>query len=170
MKHYAITTMLGLAFAAAGVVVVSMTCPCTTKMLIGLALESIGILIMTPWLVFGRAIKRFANARVFKIRCPDCDGTGICQEKPWPPGRPHSCCGDCARVLIPRAMAPEGFKGCEYENGAKLLVGSGVLYVGFVDYVRAIWRWGRRAFPPKKIMNPHLDPSRAKKSAAVRTH
>jgi hypothetical protein len=43
--------------------------------------------------------------RGFRVRCPDCDGTGLCT------GRgskiPHSCCGDCGRVYVPEFWEPD---------------------------------------------------------------
>ena len=104
----------------------------------------------------------------FRVRCPDCEGTGICHQKS--PLRPHSCCGDCERIEVPRENVPKDFNNGYRCGDGTVTIGSGVLCVGLIDYVRAIWRHGRRAFPLKKIANPHLDPSRTKQSAAMRTH
>lgn len=73
------------------------------------------------------------------ITCPDCNGTGICQtNNPGPSKHPHSCCGDCDRIIIPAtdARVPAGFVPLYGEPYEKVIIGDGLIAVSF-------WRWLR---------------------------
>ncbi len=50
------------------------------------------------------------------VACSGCKGTGICLvNNPGPPIEPHSCCGDCRRITVPRSEVPAGFTPPRYD-------------------------------------------------------
>ncbi len=54
-----------------------------------------------PWL-FRRA-RRWWHAHAWiKVWCPDCEGTGWCKQ--GGSQEPHSCCGDCDRIILPKPV------------------------------------------------------------------
>lgn len=72
-----------------------------------------------------------------KVTCPGCNGTGLCQtlQAGMPPQYPHSCCGDCNRVVVPASSVPPDFDGGWRLPGSDtVLIGSGFLEVSF-------WKW-----------------------------
>lgn len=153
-KRHDFAFVTGSILVSAGAVVVCWENGVTTKMLIGLALESIGILMMT-WFAFGREIKRFVNARIFKIRCPDCDGTGICHQKN--PEFPHSCCNpDCGRIEVPASAVPAEFnRGYRAKDGT-VTIGSGFLDISLFRFLRELATRGRNAFPRRSAIEAFL--------------
>lgn len=59
------------------------------------------------------------------VKCDTCNGSGICAG----PGStaPHSCCGPCARRVVPPTAIPAGFQGNVDPTGA--IIGDGKAYV-----------------------------------------
>lgn len=73
------------------------------------------------------------------VACDGCAGTGICTGENATV--PHSCCGDCDRIVVPARRVPSNFMGL-MRNGSTAMVGTGVM-----------WRrpWSRR-----QIKHPRL--------------
>ena len=87
--------------------------------------------------------------RGFRVRCPDCDGTGLCT------GRgskiPHSCCGDCGRVYVPEFWVPYGFKGNWRERNAQPDVSERYVMIGSGWVTGTLWQRIRRGGPLRRI-------------------
>lgn len=53
-------------------------------------------------------------ATAFRVRCPGCDGTGLCKRVAGH-GKPHPCCHNCGEVYVPLAWVPISFVGTWHE-------------------------------------------------------
>lgn len=102
------------------------------------------------WKYFKSAASWIFGLGRWRVVCPDCKGTGICQL--GNSEYPHSCCGDCGRTYIPVSKAPTGFnRGSSFSDGT-VIIGTGWiwgsfwsgLYNGF--YHNRIVKKGRKAY------------------------
>jgi ribosomal protein S27E len=63
------------------------------------------IVVLAKWLT----IKKYLST-AFRVRCPGCDGTGLCKSTAAH-GNPHACCRNCGDVYVPSSWVPERFVG-----------------------------------------------------------
>lgn len=88
------------------------------------------------------ALKRLLSLGRWKIICPCCKGTGICQD----PGSvfPHSCCGDCERKYVPWSTVPSNFDGENHDAFMKISPDGALIGVGWV--YGSFWQGLRQGF------------------------
>jgi hypothetical protein len=79
-----------------------------------------------------RALHRLLGLGQWRVICPVCKGTGICQS----PGCrwPHSCCGDCKRKRVPWSSVPADFDGKNHNEYQRISPDGVLIGVG--------WVWG----------------------------
>jgi hypothetical protein len=85
------------------------------------------MLVVSGWFLLPLLAFTYSLQNKWRVRCPQCFGTGICCDKPghFNPGYrgTHSCCGDCKRTTVPCEQVPSDYT---YRDGdAKVLIGVG---------------------------------------------